>query len=1082
VSRPIPRLEVEILGGPTVRAEEGVVHLSPHQAAFLTLVYAEEPVSRPSIARILWRADATPPVRHRIRQLRHALNRRVGHTVIAADGDRLTVPAGVSSDLVLFRTELEEGRLLDAATRLAAGFAPCPFPGVSAEFDDWRQAFDKELRRGLKRRADRRWDEATRAGKRSSGRDAAEASYLLQPEEASVVARVIEARASASRVRAAEVAYGEYISRIGVRATPDDHVEDVISRVRALHDEASEGVTPTQLPFVGREAVLAQLRPTVDGIRDGTFGFAVITGEAGIGKTRVLSEVRREAHLNGVRCLSAQSVELESNISLNPILDALGSIEVEPHLRALGEPWRTVVGAMLPSGYLDEPVGVPPPIEERSLSRRLLDGFSLLLERLAAEEPTILFLDDLQWADATTVAVIQFMQRRWGESPFGVVATVRRDLVREKSPLAIYLAEDCKLAVNQVDLDELTEVEARQLIRSFADARLNDEVTQKLFALAGHHPLYLTELARDFMAGRLLLPESPADEINIPISLRQILQARSEGLSETATRLAAILAVGSKHMRLSDLARILTLSLDTTADAAEELAASGLASLERDRVWITHDLFRSAICADLSEARRAVLHRQLADHLLSTGDDVFGELAIHFERAGETACAAEYGWRAAEHSLEGGAVAEAAQLFELVTRNESDEGRRAQATALYATSLYLNRDISRANPALELASSRLVAAGMPDQARRMDIRRVEGLAEASDTSVQVLVERLNSIKDQARGGDDWESVAMALDVELRLIHLDEKLERAGGLLSQFHEVVEKGSQGAQALAHLGLAVGLLLVDPEAALASGVAAVSLAEESARDLRLKALNRLLITLVQQGRVHRPEFEAYLGEAEMLAGKSGDLLQRFVLEANLGVSHLDAGDLDRAEARFARAGQLLGSAEMSFSRVNLACNLGELHLARADYLAAEESFNEILSLGDTPQFARDVATAGLGLCSLETGRIREAHRLEASLGPPPAIWYYDPTVLLSFRSKLLERQGHPQDAIRILREGADQLRDRLVVAWIKLQLVQARILIKTRDPRASSVIEEGFGVASQLGLAHRTAEFVWLRDRTS
>ena len=114
----------------------------------------------------------------------------------------------------------------------------------------------------------------------------------------------------------------------------------------------------------------------------------------------------------------------------------------------------------------------------------------------------------------------------------------------------------------------------------------------------------------------------------------------------------------------------------------------------------------------MSEARRALIHRNLADHIQAEGsDESSGELSIHFDRAGEPALSAQYGWIAADRALERGAVAEAAHFYEFVTRNEADEPRRAEATARLATAFHLNRDISRANPALELASSRLRAVG-----------------------------------------------------------------------------------------------------------------------------------------------------------------------------------------------------------------------------------------------------------------------------------------------------------------------------------------------------------------------------------
>jgi predicted ATPase len=123
----------------------------------------------------------------------------------------------------------------------------------------------------------------------------------------------------------------------------------------------------------------------------------LISGESGIGKTRVLGEICREAAARGFRCLRADPVELERSIPLNCILDALRDVDLEPHLEALGRPWSSVIASLMPPGTLRHPAEEPPPIQPSSLSRRLLDSFSLLFDRLAREQPTVLFIDDLQW-------------------------------------------------------------------------------------------------------------------------------------------------------------------------------------------------------------------------------------------------------------------------------------------------------------------------------------------------------------------------------------------------------------------------------------------------------------------------------------------------------------------------------------------------------------------------------------------------------------------------------------------------------------------------------------------------------------
>jgi predicted ATPase len=316
----------------------------------------------------------------------------------------------------------------------------------------------------------------------------------------------------------------------------------------------------------------------------------LVLGESGIGKTRLLDELHREAILRDFRCLRAQAVELERSIPLNPLLDAIGSVDLEPHLAAIGRPWSNVVASLLPAGAVSHSAEDPPPIQPSSLSRRLLDSFALLFEQLAREQPTILFLDDLQWADATTIATLQFLQRRWTRGSFGIFATLRPDLVGAEDPVAKYLTRTSGLRVERIGLVSLHVAEALELVEAIGEGAVDEVQARRLCTISGNHPLYLTELTRDFLAGRFTLPERIADEVTIPTSLGQMLDARLDGMDDRARSAAGVLAVAGRPLRIEDIAAVGGLNL-------QEAAGAGRAGRHRRR--------RSA----LSDASRHRLRR-----------------------------------------------------------------------------------------------------------------------------------------------------------------------------------------------------------------------------------------------------------------------------------------------------------------------------------------------------------------------------------------------------------------------------------------------------------------------------------------
>ena len=1081
----LPSLRVQLFGDAGVRGVGGEIPLTPLQLALVTLVYGHAPegLSRPNAARLLWGADDSSRSRQKIRQHLHDIRLRVGRPIIDTPADILRPLPGVGCDLPIFENALQKGPLREAAALVRRGFIPTAV-APAEPFDDWRTGRSTRLLREVRTRAFTQWSQAFEQGDWGEARDAAEALYTLDPEDPQAVERVVEARGRMGDLGSAEAAFTGYVAGLASGCDPPDELIETMDRVRAIGRVDGEDAEPDKpkVPFVGRRRALDIARGSLDAVERGRFELMLISGESGIGKTRVLDEIHREAILREFRCLRARPVELERGIPLNPLLDAFAGIDLAPHLTAVGAPWNGVIASLLPHGALDHPPEEPPPIQPSSLSRRLLDSFALLFECLARDQKTILFIDDLQWADATTIAALQFMQRRWTRGSLGVFATLRPQLVRLEDPLAKYLSAAEGLQARQIELPPLTTAEARELVDVIAKGATGDVPVERLCAIAGHHPLYLTELTRDFLAGRLTLPERASDQVTIPTSLGQMLDARLEAMDHRALRVAGVLAVAAKPLRITDIAKLANLSLDDAASAVDALTRARFIEVEKDHGRIAHELFRSAVYRHLSGPRRAIHHRAIAEHLLShSRDDVAGEVALHFASAGEAQLAAEHGWAAARRALDAGALAEAIQFFEVVAECEPDPVRRADATADLARALHLSRDITRANPQLQLAADRLRSTGRPHLARRLEIKRMEGLAEVDAAPVEELLEQLATIKAKAREEEDWESVALALDVELHLLHRNGDVEGIRELLRELRDVARKESVEARLLARTGLALGVFFDDPEEALVAAREAVELADEG-KGYRLRALARLLVVLQALGMLELPESEAVIGEARALAERAGDVLQRFSIESNLAVASLDAGDLERAHVLMSRSTALLGRADMDLSRFNQANNRAELALACGEIDEAAHAFVEAATfLGSTmPRYTEDVVNAGLGYCSLEAGDLSEARQREAELNPAPALWYFDPTTILTFRSRLLERRGQRGEALQLLEDAAANLKDRLVLAWLKVRLLQAGLMVKDGRADVRTVATEALRRAHDLNLIRRARDFERILER--
>ncbi|MCG6954695.1 MAG: AAA family ATPase [Gemmatimonadetes bacterium] len=987
----------------------------------------------------------------------------------------------MSCDLGAFREALARGDLRRALQLQTLDFAGRIRRPPGEAFEDWLEGKRERFRRELREAAALRWDQSYPTGDWNAACDAAEVLHALDPSNEQAVRMVIEARARTGGPEGAEAAYLDFLEGLDTGHRPAPETLELMERVRRLaRDTPAPGAggahREARVPLIGRETELGAARDALDRVRAGAFEFVLLKGEAGIGKTRLLEEITREAQLKGFRCLRASPVELEQRIPLNPLVDALAGADAKRHVLALDDPWKAVLSAVLPYQEPGEDPLPVPRVEESRLSRRLYEAFSILFSRMAAGEPTLLVVDDIQWADATTVAVLQFTQRRWRSGAFGVMAAMRPESGRADEDIGKYLDPGGDLAVTPIDVGDLDADGAMRLVRAVAGEPVSVEAVQGIMDLGGCNPFYLIELTRDYVAGRLALPDTPRDGVTIPISLRQLVDARIEHLSEDAVRAASVMATWGSPLRLVDLAAVTNVRMEQCVGVVEELARWGFVEQSLDTVRFAHALFRSAFYSRLNEARKVLLHEMVAERLVSRQPPPCDELALHFARAARAEGAVQFGRQAATNAMENGALAEAAYFFQIVVENEREARGKAEATADLARALQMKHEIARANPLLELAATRLRSVGNENRALRMDIHRVKGLAEVAASPLPDLLDRLATIKTTARTVEDWEALALALDAELQLLHRGGMVEKIRSLFAEVRECAAKPEPAVASVANASLALNVLFGDREEGLKSAEKAVAMAERTQDPgALLLAFNRLVLVLAFEGRLYLPGATAVLERAQQVAESYGDLQLRFDLACNEGVFYLDAGDLEPATDAIDRAAALIDGAEAPRLHYSVACNRGEIELERRSFADARRYFDaaEAALRRSSPAWHAAVASAGIGLAALHTGAIAEATRREAELPPDPPSWYFDPTLILSFRARMLERRRQPAEAVALLRRQADGLAVRQPLPLVRTEILASRISRRAglvQDQRAS---DRALVLAQRFGLATRARE---------
>jgi len=407
-----------------------------------------------------------------------------------------------------------------------------------------------------------------------------------------------------------------------------------------------------QLRLVGRDRELALLLAAWSAARSGAGGVAVLTGEAGIGKTRLALELAARAARDGARTAACAALDLGGTAPLSLwaelIRDLSRQVEVPPPNAA----WPADLAPLAPDlerrlGDSGTPRAATAPDLERV---RLYEGVVELVAWASRSAPLVLLMEDVHVADAASLELAGYVVRRTSDLPVLLVLT-RRPLPRSGAADALEHALRARGALLcEVELGPLADDALARLVREVAP--LADPDVDQLVVAAEGSPLLAVERARALAAGRR----------DAPPSLRAAVRAALAPLSPEPRLLAEFAAAAGRDL---ERAEIEALPVAAPAEAATAVLATGLLAAGGWRLGYRHALLREAAYADLPEPRRAWLHERLAAALAAASGTAPGgaaEVARHLQLAGRPDQAAEHLVRAAAHARSLGALEQAADF------------------------------------------------------------------------------------------------------------------------------------------------------------------------------------------------------------------------------------------------------------------------------------------------------------------------------------------------------------------------------------------------------------------------------------
>lgn len=475
---------------------------------------------------------------------------------------------------------------------------------------------------------------------------------------------------------------------------PSRATRDLYQRLKEL--EASPVIVtapPTlEFPLVGQGQQWQRLQDAWREAVDGNARLVAITGEAGIGKTRLAEELLAHVTAEGHAYARSRSYQAEGRLAYGPITEWLRSDPLREGMRWLDTVWLTELARIRPELLAERPeLPRPEPLTEGWQRRHFFEALARAV--LAAPRPLLLLLDDLQWCDRETLEWLRYLLHFAANERLLVVGTVRMEEIDRDHPFSALLLQLRRSEqVDEIRPGPLDREETATLAERVQDGPLDSEQLAQLHARTEGNPLFIVECVRAGLGTKPLPPRAQA-----------VLNYRLAQLTREARQLAELGATIGRDINHDVLAEASGLDEDSRLRALDELYRCRIFFEHApDSSDFTHDKLREVAYEGIRPPRRRLLHRRVAEALESIrGSDIdtaSSQLAAHYELAGVPRRAIPYYQRAAElaqrtHADEEAIVhlTRALRALEALPEDEARDERELELQLALGSSLVTSR-------------------------------------------------------------------------------------------------------------------------------------------------------------------------------------------------------------------------------------------------------------------------------------------------------------------------------------------------------------------------------------------------------
>ncbi|MGH7554859.1 MAG: ATP-binding protein, partial [Longimicrobiales bacterium] len=768
------------------------------------------------------------------------------------------------------------------------------------------------------------------------------------------------------------------------------------------------------LPLIGRSTELAAVRARLDGVAAGRGSTLLITGEGGVGKTRLVAAVQDDAERSGWFVMAGRGYPVETDVPYALFADALVPrlLSIDADVRAtLTRGADQELEHLFPALGGGRPGRLAPGDSPGEFKNRLLYNVSEVLKSLTKKTPLLVVLEDLQWADASSLELLHFAARQTTGHRVLFVGTYKDDGRNENAVLRATENSLVTLSIaTSLRLEPLTRADTGELVRRVfsADAAVTGAFTSVLYGWTRGNAFFIEETLKSLVeTGRLRFEHGhwigwDMDQLGLPGSVREAVLERVRRLGTEATTIADLAAVIGARVRFETLAAVSGMPETRLLSAIDELLRAHLLTerLETNTIVydFAHPIMREALYTGLGLTRTRLLHSTVAEALEEYhGESALahaGELAYHFARAQSrslNAKAATYLAAAGRDALDKYANREAASYLSAALDHIGKPGGGSDES-----SVELITDLARAkqrlgdyDAAVELWERALADARRTDDARRIaSLERRIGLACFWSGRPSEALRRFDAGLDAVVRADD-----AALHVRLLLargiclqemgrpVEAKESVERAlpiaetGGpaLLARVHRALmllyvwTGPSDTARKHGQQAIALASEVEDPTLAYsalwamsmlsgisgdATGIAdGIQRSREIAEKLRSPVLELWTLELELEFAAHMGHWDTAVGLGERGIELARALNQRTLLPRLLvwtGLLYLARDEMDRGKACVDEAWSLSGAGNVDEYPLNIH-TVVPAHIGMASYHLAKGEYAEAIRVGE-------------------------------------------------------------------------------------------------------------------------------------